>query len=107
MSKQRRGKRAANISYFFTLFLLYIAYACHKGTALCLHLFTYAGDATVKNLPANSGDTGDAGSIPGSGIFPWSIKWQPSQVFLPEKIPCTRSLAAYSPWSHKESDMTD
>ena len=24
----------------------------------------------VKNLPTNAGDTGDAGSIPGSGRFP-------------------------------------
>ena len=24
----------------------------------------------VKNLPANAGDTGDTGSIPGSGRFP-------------------------------------
>jgi len=52
-------------------------------------LFTYAGGATVKNLPANAGDTGDVGSIPGSGIYPWSRKWQPSLVFLLEKIPWT------------------
>ena len=27
----------------------------------------FPGGAVVKNLPANAGDTGDAGSIPGSG----------------------------------------
>ena len=34
----------------------------------------------------------------------WSRKWKPSQVFLPGK---SRSLAGYSPWSHKEWDMTE
>ena len=27
----------------------------------------FPGDAVIKNLPANAGDTGDAGLIPGSG----------------------------------------
>ena len=30
----------------------------------------FPGGAEVKNLPANAGDTGDAGSIPGSGRCP-------------------------------------
>ena len=30
----------------------------------------------VKNLPVNAGDTGVTGSIPRSGRFPWSSKWQ-------------------------------
>ena len=37
------------------------------------------------NPPANAGDTGDMGSIPGSGRFPWRRKWQPTLVFLPGK----------------------
>ena len=60
----------------------------------------------VKNLPANAGDTRDTGSIPGlerpleesraahSSILAWRIPW-------------TESLADYSPWGHKESDMTE
>ena len=43
------------------------------------------GGSVVKNLPANEGDTGDTGSIPGSGRFPWRRKWQPTSVFLPGK----------------------
>ena len=35
--------------------------------------------------PCNSGDPGDAGSIPGSGRSPGGGKWQSSPVFLPEK----------------------
>ena len=39
----------------------------------------------VMNPPANAGDTGDMGSIPGLGRFPWRRKWQPTLVFLPGK----------------------
>ena len=37
----------------------------------------------------------------------WSGKWQPTPVFLPGKPHELRSLAGYSPWGHKESDMTE
>ena len=30
----------------------------------------FPSGAVIKNLPANAGDTGDAGSIPGSGRSP-------------------------------------
>ena len=37
---------------------------------------------------------------------PWRRKWQPAPVFLPGKSHGQRSLVGYSPWGHKESDMT-
>ena len=37
----------------------------------------------------------------------WKRKWQPTLVFLPGKSHGWRSLAGYSPWDHKESDMTE
>ena len=37
----------------------------------------------------------------------WSRKWQPSPVFLPGNFHGQRTLASYSPWGHKESDMTE
>ena len=40
------------------------------------------------------------------GKIPWRRKWQPIPVFLPGKFHGWRSLAGYSPWSHKASDMT-
>ena len=46
------------------------------------------------------------------GFKPWvrkiplRRKWQPILVFLPGKSHGQRSLAGYSPWGHKESDMT-
>ena len=33
--------------------------------------------------------------------------WQPTPVFLPGEFHGQRSLAGYSPWDHKESDMTE
>jgi len=37
----------------------------------------------------------------------WRRKWQPTPVFLPGESQGQRSLAVYSPWGHKESDMTE
>ena len=39
--------------------------------------------------------------------IPWRRAWQPTQVFLPRKSHEQRSLAGYSPWSHKELDPTE
>ena len=61
----------------------------------------------VKNPPANSGDTGDLGSIPGSGRSPGVGNDNPLQYFLPGKFHGQRSLVGYSPWGHKESDTTE
>ena len=38
---------------------------------------------------------------------PQRRKWQPTPVFLPEKLHGQRSLVAYSPWGCKESDTTE
>ena len=48
-----------------------------------------------------------------TGFHPWVGKtprrreWHPTPVFLPGKSHGQRSLAGYSPWGHKESDMTE
>ena len=34
-------------------------------------------------------------------------KWQTTPVFLPGESHRQRSLVGYSPWSHKDSDMTE
>ena len=54
------------------------------------------GGSEVNNLPANEGDTRDAGSISGSGRFSWRRKWQPTLVFLPGESHEQRSHAGYS-----------
>ena len=53
----------------------------------------------VKNRTANTGDTKDADSIPGSGRCPGVGNGNP----LHGQI----SLAGYNPWGHKASDMTE
>ena len=53
------------------------------------------------------------GDLPHPGIKPWvqKISWrrkrQPTPVFLPGKSHGRRSLVGYSPWGHRESDMTE
>ena len=42
---------------------------CHNGDMESF-LVVFPGGIVVKNQPANAGDTGDMGSIPGTGIFP-------------------------------------
>ena len=37
----------------------------------------------------------------------WRRKWQPTPVVLPGESHGQMSLAGYSPWGHKESDMTE
>ena len=50
-------------------------------------------------------NSGDLGSIPGLGRSPEEGKLTP--VFLPGESHEQRSLAGYSPWGCKESDMTE
>ena len=59
----------------------------------------------VKNPPANAGDR--YGFDPWIGNIPWSMKWQPTPVFLPGESHGQSNLAGYSPWGRKELDMTE
>ena len=38
---------------------------------------------------------------------PWGREWQPTPVSLPGEFHGQRSLAGYTPWGQKESDMTE
>ena len=59
----------------------------------------------VKNLPAKAADTRDLSSVRGSGRSPGGGHGNPLQYSCLEKSHGQRSLAGYSPWGHKESDM--
>ena len=59
----------------------------------------------VKSLPANAGDIGDMGSIPGSGRSPGGRCRNPLQYSCREN-PMQRSLADYCPYGCTESDVT-
>ena len=56
-----------------------------------------------KNLPANAGDAGDLGSVPGSGRSPGVGNGNPLQY----KIPWTGELVGYSSRGHKELDVIE
>ena len=47
------------------------------------------------------------GFDPWVGKIPWRRAWQPTPVFLPGESHGQRNLAGYSPWGHKELDMTE
>ena len=60
----------------------------------------------VKSLIANAGDERDRFN-PWVGKIPWRRAWQLTPVFLPGESHGQRNLVGYSPWGHKELDMTE
>ena len=62
------------------------------------------GGSTVKNLPANAGDTD---SIPWIGIIPWRRKWKLTPVILPGKSHGQRSLVGYSLKGQSQTKLND
>ena len=57
---------------------------------------------------ASAYNAGDPGSIPGLGRSPGEGNGkQPTPVLLPRKFHGWRSLVGYSPWAHKETQLSD
>ena len=63
----------------------------------------FPGGSVIKNPCANAGDMG---LIPWVRKISWRNKLQSTPVFLPGKCHEQKSLAGYSLWGHKESDIT-
>ena len=63
----------------------------------------FPGDSVAKNPSANAGDTG---SIPGWRRSPGEGNSNPLQYSCLGNPMDRGSLAGYSPWGHKEWDMT-
>ena len=63
----------------------------------------------VKNPPAmqETEEKKRSGFNPWVRKIPWGRKWQPTPLFLPEKSHGQKILVGYSPWGHKESDITE
>ena len=57
----------------------------------------------IKNLPAMQ-ETQVQSQV---RKIPWTRAWQPTPVFFPGEFHGLRSLRSYSPWGHKDSDMTE
>ena len=60
----------------------------------------------VKNPPASVGDIRDSGFDSWVGKIPWRKTCHPTPVFLPGEFHGQRSLVGYSPYGHRELDMT-
>ena len=60
-----------------------------------------------KESTCSAEDTGDVGSVPGWGRFPGGGHGNPLQYSCLENPMDNRSLAGYSVWDCKESDMTE
>ena len=65
----------------------------------------FPGDASGKEPACQCRDIKRCRFDPWVGKMPWRRAWQPIPVFLPGESHRQRSLAGYSPWSHKKSDM--
>ena len=74
---------------------------------ICWVIWSTLGFSVVKNLPANAGDSRDVGLIPRVRKIPWRRKWQPAPLFLPGESHGQWSLVGYSPWGHRESNVTE
>ena len=65
------------------------------------------------HFPGGSGgkesvcNAGAPGSIPGSERSPLRREWLPTPAFLPGEFHRERSLRGYSPWGHKELNLTE
>ena len=60
----------------------------------------------VKIPPANAGDVGNSSSVSGSGRSPEEEKTTHSSI-LAWKTPWTKDPGGYSPWAHKELEVTE
>ena len=61
--------------------------------------------SVVKNLPANAGDAGDTGSIPGLGRSPGEGNDNPLQCFCLE-TPWIEDPGGYRPCGQRDSNMS-
>ena len=71
------------------------------GSQICL---AFLGGSEGKESACNAGDLD---SILGLGRIPWKREWLPTPVFWSGELHGQGSLASYSPWGCKESDMTE
>ena len=67
----------------------------------------FPSGSAIKKSMCNAGVAGDVGSIPGSGRCPGGGHGNTTPVFLPGESHGQRNLPGYSPWGHKESDVTE
>ena len=68
---------------------------------VCVYVCVFPGNTVVNSLPADSGDTGDMGSIPGSGSSLQEGDGNPLLYSCLGNPMDTRNLIGYSSWGLK------
>ena len=91
------GPQVKDVPHYLELF-------CRLFLLSSTFLWGFPGGLDSKDSICN---TGDLGSIPGSGRSPGERNGYPTPVFLPGESHRQRNLVGYSPRSHKESDTTE
>ena len=78
-----------------------------KTTAvkLCLRVYFRGNQSETVSLPMQETQKTWGWSLVRN--IPWRRKWKLTPVFLSGEFHGQRSLAGYSPWGHKELDMTE
>ena len=81
---------------------------CHQDKYnWTLGLTCFPGSSVIKNPPANAGDTGDVGSIPGLERYPEGGNGNPFQYSCLENSMDRGAWQATGLWDHKELDVTE
>ena len=70
------------------------------------YIYIYMGFSGGSDGKESACSAGEPGLIPGSGRSPGEGNGNPLQYSCPENPHGQRTLAGYSPWGHRESDMT-
>ena len=70
----------------------------YKHLQVCVY---FPGGSVAKKPPADAGDAGDTGSVPGSGRSPGGEGVATHPRILAWKSHGQRSLAGYRPWGDK------
>ena len=86
---------------------IYIYTHIHTYIYIYTYIYGFPGDSVVKSLLASAGDARDMGSIPRSGRSLGVENGNLLQYSCLENPHGQRSLAGYSPWGHKDSDLTE
>ena len=69
--------------------------------------WAFPGGTVGKEFPCQCRRCKSLDFDPWVGKIPWRREWPPTPEFLPRKFHGQRSSAGYSPWGHKESDVTE
>ena len=72
-----------------------------------MHKLGFSGGTSSKEPAGQRRRCKRRGCDPWVRKIPWRRAWQPTPVFLPGESHGQRSLAGYSPWGRKESDLTE